>query len=230
MKYGYCLNHPKTYAINAKKLCSVCTKERHERSAASKGILTKNARNNENIAITEIDNGTDNTRRNTSFDSLQQVDGSYREPQLAMEVQKQASKKKTKINPISKDKIRELSRLAEIKARKKALQTSECEMCGKQGEVDLFHIIGVGDKKHSTNPLNTLLSCRWCHLIWGANDWSKIVKFKNFDEIMERLKSLDEGKYWKLKHKIDKYYESIQSLIRSNCKRFFRAKYRGESK
>ena len=41
MKYGYCLNHPNTYAVNAKKLCAVCTKERHERSAESKNMVVK---------------------------------------------------------------------------------------------------------------------------------------------------------------------------------------------
>lgn len=41
MKYGYCLNHPKTYASNSRGLCPVCTKEKHEISAASKGIITK---------------------------------------------------------------------------------------------------------------------------------------------------------------------------------------------
>ncbi len=125
-----------------------------------------------------------------------------------MEVQKQVTKKKTKIKPISKDKAAEISLLGIIKKQKIEVQGKVCEMCGKHGEVDLFHIIGVGDKKHSTNPINLILSCRFCHLVWGANDWSKIVKFKNFDEIMERLKSLDEGKYWKLWHKIEPFINS----------------------
>lgn len=200
MKYGYCLNHPNTYAVNAKKLCGVCTKERHEKSAESKGLTVKKKYD-----------GTDNTRERSSFDSLQKPIERDREPQIPIQVQKQATIKKAKINTISKSKNIELSRLVEIKKRKILLQGNACEMCGTISELlDLFHIIGVGDKKHSTNPVNLLLSCRWCHLVWGANDWSKIVKFKNFDEIMERLRSLDEGKYWKLKHKIDKYEQSLE--------------------
>lgn len=44
MKYGYCLNHPKTYASNSRGLCPTCTKERRAYSAASKGIITKSAK------------------------------------------------------------------------------------------------------------------------------------------------------------------------------------------
>jgi len=113
--------------------------------------------------------------------------------------------KKAKINRISENKKHELAFLAEIKKSKIAAQGSKCEMCEKQGEVDLFHIIGVGDKKHATNPENLLLSCRFCHLIWGANDFEKILKFNNFDDIMNRLKALDSGKYWKFRHKIEKH-------------------------
>ena len=45
MKYGYCLNHQNTYAVNAKKLCGVCTKERHNRSAESKNMVVKKKSN-----------------------------------------------------------------------------------------------------------------------------------------------------------------------------------------
>ena len=171
MKYGYCLNHPQTYAINAKKLCGVCTKARHEKSAESKGLTVKK----------KDDGGQQRNGIHKSIRSFPKLNGSYRKPQLDLEVQKQVTKKKTKINPISKDKAAEISLLGAIKKQKIEVQGKVCEMCGNNGEVDLFHIIGVGDKKHSTNPINTLLACRQCHDIWGANDWLKIVKFKNFD-------------------------------------------------
>jgi hypothetical protein len=205
-RYGYCICHDKYSPLNSKGLCPIGAKERHERSAASKNMVVKKKRNEKEI---KKENGFDNALRNDIHKSLgifSTVYGDYRKPQLAMEVQKQAAKKKTKINHISKEKAKENTELARLKKTKILEIGKTCEMCGKHGEVDLFHIIGVGDKKHSTNPVNTILSCRFCHLVWGANDWSKIVKFKNFDEIMERLKSLDEGKYWKLKHKIDEYY------------------------
>jgi len=203
MKYGYCLNHPNTYAVNAKKLCAVCTKERHERSAESKNMVVKKKSNKKEI---EKENGINNARRRAiELRSIQESCERNERPHGKVQKERQATFNKNKIKSISKDKTTELRRLAEIKKSKILVEGSYCAMCGKQGDVDLFHIIGVGDKKHSTNTINLILSCRFCHLVWGANDWSKIVKFLNFDEIMERLKSLDEGKYWKLKHKIDEY-------------------------
>ena len=203
MKYGYCLNHQNTYAVNAKKLCGVCTKERHNRSAESKNMVVKKKSNKKEI---EKDNGLNTTRRRAiELRSIQESCERNERPHGKVQKERQATFNKNKIKSISKDKTTELRRLAEIKKSKILVEGSYCAMCGKQGDVDLFHIIGVGDKKHSTNTINLILSCRFCHLVWGANDWSKIVKFLNFDEIMERLKSLDEGKYWKLKHKIDEY-------------------------
>lgn len=206
MKYGFCLNHPKTYAVNAKRLCAVCTKGRHKKSAESKGLTVKEKENNgesrqsrsQRTSIYPIRRGlrTKEPKTPKSFGSiLQKPTGKERK----------ATVKKTKIKPVSKDKAIELSRLAQIKKRKISLQGKNCELCGKQGEVDLFHIIGVGDKRFATDERNLLLSCRDCHNSWTINDWARILKFSNFNEIMERLRSMDEGKYWKLKHKIDEH-------------------------
>ena len=203
MKYGYCLNHPNTYAVNAKKLCAVCTKERHERSAESKNMVVKKKSNKKEI---EKENGINTTRRRAiELRSIQESCERNERPQGKVQKKRQTTFNKTKINPISKSKNIELSKLVKIKKRKILLQGNACEMCGAiSGCLDLFHIIGVGDKRFSTDDRNLMLSCREpCHNAWTNNDWSKIVKFKNFEEIMERLKSLDEGKYWKLKHKID---------------------------
>lgn len=204
-RYGYCICHDKYSPLNSKGLCPIGAKERHERSAAAKNMVVKKKRNEKEI---KKENGFDTARRNDNHDGLQEVEGRNRGTQTPLSVQKQVAKKKKKIKPISKDKAIEISLLGIIKKQKIEVQGKACEMCGKHGEVDLFHIIGVGDKNHSTNPINLLLACRWCHLIWGANDWSKIVKFKNFDEIMERLKSLDEGKYWRLWHKVEPFLNS----------------------
>lgn len=204
MKYGYCLNHPNTYAVNAKKLCAVCTKERHERSAESKNMVVKKKSTEKEI---EKDNGINTTRRRAiELRSIQESCERNERPQGKVQKKRQTTFNKTKINPISKSKNIELSKLVKIKKRKILLQGNACEMCGAiSGCLDLFHIIGVGDKRFSTDDRNLMLSCREpCHNAWTNNDWAKIVKFKNFDEIMERLKSLDEGKYWKIKHKIDK--------------------------
>ena len=207
MKYGYCLNHPNTYAVNAKKLCAVCTKERHERSAESKNMVVKKKSTEKEI---EKDNGINTTRRRaTELRSLQESCERNERPQGKVQEKRQTTFNKAKINPISKDKATEIATLGAIKKQKIKVQGKACEMCGKHGEVDLFHIIGVGDKKHSTNPLNLMLCCQEpCHNAWTNNDWSKIVKFKNFDEIMERLKSLDEGKYWRLWHKVEPFLNS----------------------
>lgn len=45
MKYGYCKNHSSIWAVNSRGLCDICTKEKHERSAESKGMVTNAARN-----------------------------------------------------------------------------------------------------------------------------------------------------------------------------------------
>jgi len=49
-RYGYCICHNTLSSLNAKGLCPIGAKERHEKSAKSKGIITKNARNVENLA------------------------------------------------------------------------------------------------------------------------------------------------------------------------------------
>jgi len=199
-RYGSCICHDKLRSLNAKGLCPIGAKEAREKSAQSKGLTikkkehVKQAKQRLESGDFRQNTGTSKVHANKCRTILQKnekkIDGTF---------------KKAKINPISKDKAAEIALLGAIKKQKIEVQGKVCEMCGKHGEVDLFHIIRVGDKKHSTNPINLLLCCRFHHLAWGANDWSKIIKFKNFDEIMERLKSLDEGKYWKLKHKIDEY-------------------------
>ena len=192
MKYGNCVNHPNTYAVNARQLCIVCTKEKHERSTESKEMTIK-----------KKDNGNDRFKSSTTSEGSV-GEGNF-SSQLPIQVQKSNHFKKTKIKSISKDKSIELSTLAEIKKRKISIQGKNCELCGKSGEVDLFHIIGVGNKKHSTDENNLLLSCRFCHLVWGANDWSKIQRFINYENILERLKNLDEGKYWKFIHRVENF-------------------------
>lgn len=205
-RYGLCICHDKLRSLNAKGLCSIGSREAREKSAESKGLTVKKK---EDVEANKRYLGVDLRHKLPIRGIRQFLDGvaiaNNKEPK-----KNQVAFKKTQIKPISKDKAAELRILAKIKKRKISLQGKKCELCGTSGEVDLFHIIGVGNKKFATNPINLLLSCRQCHDIWGANDWSKIVKFKNFCEIMERLKSLDEGKYWKLKHKIDKYEQSLE--------------------
>ncbi len=175
-RYGNCVCHNRYSSLNAKGLCPEGAKDRHKKSAESKGFVIKEKENECN----------------------------ERSLETGMPIRPIESKK-AKINRVSENKKHELAILAQIKKSKIAAQGSKCEMCEKQGEVDLFHIIGVGDKKHATNPDNLLLSCRFCHLIWGANDFEKILKLNNFDDIMNRLKALDSGKYWKFRHKIEKH-------------------------
>lgn len=72
MKYGYCTNHSKRFAVNAKKLCTECTRERHRKSAESKGFTIKE-KSNEHRGI-ESNIYTRNTRSqdpNEPFQSSQ---------------------------------------------------------------------------------------------------------------------------------------------------------------
>jgi len=202
-KFGICTCHNKHNPINSRGLCPEGARERHEHSAAMKNMVVKKKGNEKEIEEDEADNSRGNTKKWDSHASKQRII-----PQIpSTHSQKGASSafKKTRIQPYSEKKKEEDDELARIKKQKIAEIGKKCEMCSKPGEVDLFHIIGRGDKKFSTDPTNLLLSCRWCHNVWTANDWGKIIKFENFQEIMDRLKSMDEGRYWKLKHKIDEY-------------------------
>jgi hypothetical protein len=68
MKYGYCKNHSAIWAVNSRGLCDICTKEKHERSAASKGRVAKSSR--KSVAKME-QNVTEWQRRNQSFVSTE---------------------------------------------------------------------------------------------------------------------------------------------------------------
>lgn len=96
MKYGYCLNHPNKVARNSKRLCDTCTKERHERAAASKGIITKSAKSK--IEEDEFDNTRGRTTKLRSIQNADAFDGGQQGE--ICQTQKAASKK-TKINPRS---------------------------------------------------------------------------------------------------------------------------------
>lgn len=221
-KYGICICHDKFNPINSKGLCPIGAKERHKKSAESKGLTAKEKENDEELRKSRSQGTsiyplrgrlrTKEPKTSKSFGSIlqQKLERENEASVLKAEKTKKYPLKKTKIKPVSKDKAIELSRLAQIKKRKISLQGKNCELCGKSGEVDLFHIIGVGDKRFATDERNLLLSCRDCHNSWTINDWARIVNFSNFNEIMERLRSMDEGKYWKLKHKIDKYHGNLQ--------------------
>lgn len=195
-KFGICICHNKHNPINSRGLCPEGARERHEHSAAMKNMVVKKKRN-------EKEDEFNNARGNAKGQALQNKAVSV----AGNDFEREKAFKKIYINPCSEKKKLEDAELARIKKQKIAELGKKCEMCSNPGEVDLFHIIGRGDKKYSTDPINLLLSCRWCHNVWTANDWGKIIKFKNSQEIMDRLKSLNEGYYWKLKHKIDEYLQ-----------------------
>lgn len=204
-KYGICTCHNKHNPINSRGLCPEGVRDRRESSAASKGIITKR------VKAKNEEDGSDNTRgRTQELRSIQDFSEFDRGQQGEIPEKKPLNFKTSKIKPRSEKKKQEDVELARIKKLKIAELEKKCEMCGRPGEVDLFHIIGRGDKKYSSDPTNLLLSCRWCHNVWTANDWGKIIKFNNFQDIMDRLKSLNEGYYWKLKHKIDEYLQRNQ--------------------
>lgn len=200
-KFGICTCHNKHNPINSRGLCPEGAKERHEHSASMKNMVVKKKSNKKEI---EKEDGFDSSR-GVSSTATRKEKRSFGQDDNRNKAQKTKIDFKKRIQPRSEKKKQEDEELARIKKQKIAEIGKKCEMCDKHGEVDLFHIIGRVDKKYSIDPLNLMLSCRFCHLIWTANDWSKIVKFKNFDKIMECLKSLDEGKYWKLRHKIEKH-------------------------
>jgi hypothetical protein len=100
------------------------------------------------------------------------------------------------------------AKLAAIKAKKIKEMGSECESCGQTGALDLSHLAPKSTfPEHKTNERLLVLhgserygTC-YCHTNWESNNYKEIAKFKNFHEIMLRIREMDEGYYWVLVHK-----------------------------
>lgn len=83
-----------------------------------------------------------------------------------------------------------------------------CGFCGKElrnGDiVDLAHLIRVGDeKKYKCDERNVVLAHRDCHDIYDNNTAGAIQLFM-WDDIVKRIKEIDEGAYNRLMLKLDK--------------------------
>ncbi len=155
MRYGYCLNHPKKIARNAKRLCDYCTAERHKKAAESKGLIIKEK--------------TNDKRRKEDYSDIPRLNASDRRSQLSMEVQKKATNKKTKINHRSeknKDIIKqELGIFNEIWNERPRI----CKIC--QGVLTVFnpilfhHLRTKGSHTElRLEKSNIVLLCDQCHM------------------------------------------------------------------
>lgn len=92
--------------------------------------------------------------------------------------------------------------LSEIKARKIEMQGERCESCGEFSLVDLSHLLPRSVAPGLvTDERNLILQRRDMHVAWEHKKWDQIVKFKNFWEIFIRIRSMDEGHYWRLVHR-----------------------------
>jgi len=137
-RYGYCICHNTMSSLNAKGLCPIGAKERQERVAKSKGIITKNARNVENLAkhkeftIKKKDDGIDITRRREAdIRGIQGVSKWDTNPQKTIPIQKPFAFKKTKIKPRS-DKNKELVKQELLMFEKIwEIRPHFCEVTGK---------------------------------------------------------------------------------------------------
>jgi len=133
-RYGYCICHNTMSSLNAKGLCPIGAKERHEKSAKSKGIITKNARNVENLAISKgftIKKKEDGICNRAREDRVEGCDGQLRSKD------KSFKKTKTKINYRS-EKGKELAK-QELLLFQKLFQERppSCEYCGT--EITVFN-------------------------------------------------------------------------------------------
>lgn len=155
MRYGYCLNHPKKIARNAKRLCDYCTAERHKKAAESKGLIIKEK--------------TNDKRRKEDYSDIPRLNASDRRSQLSMEVQKKATNKKTKINHRSeknKDIIKqELGIFNEIWNERPRI----CKICQRVLTVFnpiLFHHLRTkgSHPELRLEKSNIVLLCDQCHM------------------------------------------------------------------
>lgn len=159
MKYGYCLNHPKTYAVNSRKLCSVCTKERHKQVAESKGFTVKEKSNEFNIE----------RRRTTELRSIQNTNAYDGGKQREVPKAKPFSFKKAKIKYRS-EKGKQIVQ-AELLLFQKIFneRPPECEWC--QYPITVFSPINYHHlKTKGSHPelrlveSNIVKICANCHL------------------------------------------------------------------
>lgn len=127
--------------------------------------------------------------------------------------------RKTAIRKRSKKQEEELMALAEIKRRMIAEFGEKCMSCGRVGPVDLSHIIKRQMKKFVLDQRNLVLqgsehsgTCR-CHDYWEDRNFGEVVKFLNFDEILARLRSMDEGKFWRFVHRFEKHGFKVDMVI-----------------
>lgn len=155
MKYGYCTNHHAMYAVNAKRLCGDCTKERHIKSAESKGLTVKE-KNDGNVREWE--------RRNEVYERQD-----YNLARGKAIQDKKAPFKQTPIKPRSeknKEIIRqELFMFKEIWDERK----KECEHCKIELTVwhpILFHHIRTKGSHPELRLVkeNIALICAECHI------------------------------------------------------------------
>lgn len=118
-------------------------------------------------------------------------------------------RKKT-LRVVSERQEAELAALAVVKLEMVARLEERCQSCGAYGPVDLSHLIKRQDKRFVLDPRNLVLqgsehtgTCR-CHDEWEVGNFEKVRLFRNFDELMARVREMDEGKYWRMVHRFEK--------------------------
>jgi hypothetical protein len=118
--------------------------------------------------------------------------------------------RKTPVRKKSERQRDEEAELALIKSVLVEKYGERCMSCGKPGPVDLSHLIKRQEKRFVLDPRNLVLqgsshtgTCL-CHDNWEVRDYSEVAKFINFSEILARIRSMDEGKFWRFVHRFEK--------------------------
>jgi len=116
-------------------------------------------------------------------------------------------KKASKINKVSqkqKEINKDLKKIYE--ERGKVEKNSYCGSCLGTSFLTHSHLVPRSyNKKLITDPENLITQCVTCHGIYEARDIGGMRKFKNYQEILDKIMHLDINFYQFLLEKIEKY-------------------------
>lgn len=198
--YGCCKVHPDSKAVNAKGECKPCQHLRTHKEPLEVTLKRKQdeyyRKYMQKVGSYIKDRGDKDDHVSKRSNSGFRLDSSFRN------LPKYRIKKKSKSQAGTN---RELSKIKEALINEKG---GACESCGRHGNVDLSHLIPRSQRKDmECDTANLALKCRKCHAEYESRNFFAIRKFKNYEEIMSRIKILDEGYFWRMVNKFNDQVE-----------------------
>jgi 5-methylcytosine-specific restriction endonuclease McrA len=97
------------------------------------------------------------------------------------------------------DKQDSINRQLGLLKKKKLKECGHRCSCGSTFMLDLSHLISKGQgKTHELNPLNSVIDCRNCHIVWERGTWEEKEKLVNFYQRLKNMKIVDEADFNRL--------------------------------